>query len=78
MTYPVAYDVDSPILSERKSSIFTSNELRALIDYSDDEFEVCANRMSITDLDLTQRTMQAEIRVLQGYLEQHHGLDQNE
>ena len=32
----------------------------------------------MTDLDLMQRTIEMEIRVLQTYIQQNHGLDQNE
>lgn len=61
-----------------KFSIFTSSELNSLLDCSDDDFETQTNRMSITDLDLTQKLMQAQMLVLQQYLQQHHGLDQTE
>lgn len=45
---------------------------------TENDFDDETNKMSITDLDLTQRTLEAEIRVLKVYIEEHHGLDQNE
>jgi hypothetical protein len=62
----------------RRSSLFTAQEITSLMASTKDDFEDETNKMSITDLDLTQRTIEAEIRVLKVYIDQHHGLDQNE
>lgn len=68
---------DSPDF-ERKSSLFASDEITSLMGCTEDKFEEHTNRMSMTDLDLMQRTIEAETRVLKIYLQQNHGLDQNE
>ena len=58
--------------------MFTAQEITSLMACAKDDFDDETNKMSITDLDLTQRTLEAEIRVLKKYIEEHHGLDENE
>ena len=76
--FSILSDAHKPPPSDRKSSLFTTNEITLLLSSSELQFDDETNRMSATDLDLTQRTIEAEIRVRQIYLQHHDGSDEKE
>lgn len=58
------------ILVDRKRELSSSVSLNEMMICGNSEFEMETNRMSVTDLDLVQYALQAEMKLLQGQLAQ--------
>lgn len=63
---------------KEQRKVTNTDSLHFFLTCNNKDFELKTNRMSVTDLDLTQMTLQAELKTLQSYLKQSNSVDEKE